>query len=138
MSQKKSKINETNQMFHTEKIIHVVSVCNVLDGDILLHRRRRGGRGRFPIQPRIDMEPKAESLIPNPSVNEPAIYLDLAEAEVLRLVDIEGLYQEDAGSRMGVSRGTIWRLLSSARSKMARALFEGRKLIVGIAEETSE
>ncbi len=103
-----------------------------------MHRRRRGGRGRFPIQPNIDTKPKAESLIPNPSEKQPPIYLDLAEAEVLRLVDIEGLYQEEAGSRMGVSRGTIWRLLSSARSKMARALFEGRKLIVGIAEEIAE
>ena len=115
-----------------------VSVCNIPSGAHIMHRRRRGGRGRFPIQPRIDVKPKAESLLPKPSGNDVPIYLDLAEAEVLRLVDIEGLYQEEAGDRMGVSRGTIWRLLSSARAKMARSLFEGRKLIVGLSDEIAE
>lgn len=96
-----------------------------------MHRRRRGGRGRFPIQPTIGKKPKAERMIPRPSAAGDEIYLDLAEAEVLRLVDIEGLYQEEAGTKMGVSRGTIWRLLASARKKVAQSLFEGRPLVVG-------
>jgi len=32
---------------------------------------------------------------------------------------------------MGLSRGTIWRLLVSARRKIVQALFEGRPLVVG-------
>ena len=99
-----------------------------------MHRRRAGLRGRFPIQPKIGMKPKVERLSPEPKSNGEAIYLDLAEAEVLRLVDIEGLYQEQAGKMMGVSRGTIWRLLTSARKKIASSLFEGRTLVVGISE----
>ncbi|MDF1537574.1 MAG: DUF134 domain-containing protein [Candidatus Thorarchaeota archaeon] len=99
-----------------------------------MHRRRRGGRGRFPIQPNIGKKPKAERMIPKPQTTGDEIYLDLAEAEVLRLVDIEGLYQEQAGNKMGVSRGTIWRLLASARKKVAQSLFEGRPLVVGFAE----
>ena len=99
-----------------------------------MHRRRRGGRGRFPIQPSIGKEPKAKRLTPKPVVDSNEIYLDLAEAEVLRLVDIEGLYQEQAGAKMGVSRGTIWRLLASARRKVAQSLFEGRPLVVGFPE----
>ncbi|MFW9908861.1 MAG: DUF134 domain-containing protein [Candidatus Thorarchaeota archaeon] len=99
-----------------------------------MHRRRRGGRGRFPIQPNIGKKPKAERLIPKPLSQENEIYIDLAEAEVLRLVDIEGLYQEQAGNKMGVSRGTIWRLLASARRKVAQSLFEGRPLVVGFSE----
>lgn len=99
-----------------------------------MHRRRRGGRGRFPIQPNIGKKPKAERMIPKPQAMGNEIYLDLAEAEVLRLVDIEGLYQEQAGNKMGVSRGTIWRLLASARKKVAQSLFEGRPLVVGFAE----
>jgi predicted DNA-binding protein (UPF0251 family) len=35
---------------------------------------------------------------------------------------------------MGVSRGTIWRLLSSARKKVAESIFEGRTLVIGESE----
>jgi predicted DNA-binding protein (UPF0251 family) len=56
------------------------------------------------------------------------IYLESAEVEVLRLVDFEGLSQAEAGERMGVSRGTIWRLVQSARKKTAQALSEGRMI----------
>jgi len=31
---------------------------------------------------------------------------------------------------MGVSRGTVWRLIKNARKKVARALAEGRALAV--------
>ncbi len=68
---------------------------------------------------------------PHPLGSPEPLVLDLAEAEVLRLVDIEGLYQEDAGRAMGVSRGTVWRLLASARSKVARAIYDARPLIIG-------
>ena len=101
-----------------------------------MHRRRKGGRGRFPIQPRISERPQATRLVPVPTGQDrPPIYLDLAEAEVLRLVDIDGLYQEQAGSAMGVSRGTVWRLLASARRKMAQALHDARPIVVGIDED---
>ena len=45
---------------------------------------------------------------------------------MLRLVDMLGHSQEEAGEMMGVSRGTIWRLLQEARKKTAKALTEGR------------
>lgn len=63
--------------------------------------------------------------------NQEPVYLDFAEAEVLRLVDLEGMYQEHAGVAMGLSRGTIWRLLVSARRKIVLAMFEGRPLVIG-------
>ena len=53
-----------------------------------------------------------------------------AELEVLRLVDLEDLSQEEAGRKMGVSRGTVWRLLQSARKKTSRAFTEARPLLV--------
>jgi hypothetical protein len=56
------------------------------------------------------------------------VVLDGAELEVIRLVDLEGLSQEEAGAKMGVSRGTIWRLLQEARRKIATALSEGRRI----------
>ena len=92
----------------------------------------------FPIQPNIGRKPKAERLIPKPQTGSNEIYLDLAEAEVLRLVDIEGMYQEQAGKAMGVSRGTIWRLLASARKKVAQALYDGRPLVIGFSNEAEK
>jgi len=66
--------------------------------------------------------------IPNPARNLEPIFIDVAELEAFRLVDLEGLSQEEAGNRMGVSRGTVWRLLQSARRKTAQAITEGRPL----------
>ncbi len=51
------------------------------------------------------------------------------EMEVLRLCDRDGLTQEEAGQKMGVSRGTIQRIITVAREKTARALSEGKALI---------
>ena len=74
------------------------------------------------------MAPPIAGLIPNPVRNLEPVFLDIAELEAFRLVDLEGLSQEEAGKRMGVSRGTVWRLLHSARRKTAQALTEGRPL----------
>jgi len=100
-----------------------------------MHRKRKGGRGRFPIQPKIKGTPYAKKMAPEPRGNDEPIYIDLAEVEVLRLVDLTGMYQEQAGSEMGISRGTIWRLLVSAREKVTRSIIEGRTLVVGLQED---
>jgi predicted DNA-binding protein (UPF0251 family) len=39
---------------------------------------------------------------------------------------------------MGVSRGTVWRLLQSARKKTSQALTEGRPLQVVTGQSTEE
>jgi len=58
------------------------------------------------------------------------VQLALDELEALRLCDLLGLDQETAGMRMGVSRGTVQRLLSSARAKVADALVNGKALVI--------
>ena len=58
------------------------------------------------------------------------VQLNLDELEALRLCDLLGLDQEAAGERMGVSRGTVQRLLSSARAKVADALVNGKALVI--------
>lgn len=93
-------------------------------------RCRRGRRGRFPKPVTIPTPSKVEQFIPQPRVATNPITIEPAEIEALRLVDLEGLSQEQAGTEMGVSRGTIWRLLQSARKKVAQALTEGRALTV--------
>jgi predicted DNA-binding protein (UPF0251 family) len=57
------------------------------------------------------------------------------ELEVLRLCDFEGLFQAQAGERMGVSRGTVQRLLTEARRKVAEALATGAALVFALDEE---
>jgi len=69
-------------------------------------------------------------------VGRPAQDLDvevlrLDELEALRLADLEGLYQEAAAERMGVSRATFGRILERAHATVARALIRERLLVVG-------
>jgi predicted DNA-binding protein (UPF0251 family) len=62
----------------------------------------------------------------------------MAELEAFRLVDMEGLSQEEAGQQMGVSRGTIWRLVQSARKKAAKALSEGRPIYIATQSKSGQ
>ena len=58
------------------------------------------------------------------------VVLQLDELEALRLCDLLNLSQEEAGARMGVSRGTVQRLLSAARAKVADALLHGKAIVI--------
>jgi predicted DNA-binding protein (UPF0251 family) len=51
------------------------------------------------------------------------------ELEALKLCDLDDLTQEEAGARMGVSRGTVQRTLTSARKKVAMALTQGGAIV---------
>lgn len=62
------------------------------------------------------------------------IVLNLDEFEALRLCDYDGLSQIEAGEAMGVSRGTIQRLLISGRKKVVDVLLHSKELIL-ISEE---
>jgi predicted DNA-binding protein (UPF0251 family) len=56
------------------------------------------------------------------------VTLTLDELEAIRLADLEGLYQEQAAERMGVSRATFGRIATSAHRKVAEALVGGLAL----------
>jgi len=58
------------------------------------------------------------------------ITLGLDEFEAIRLCDLDGLDQETAGRRMGVSRGTVQRLVQTGRSKLIRALVDSSALVI--------
>jgi predicted DNA-binding protein (UPF0251 family) len=60
------------------------------------------------------------------------------ELEALRLCDLEGLDQAGAGERMGISRGTVQRLLKSGRETVTRALVRGEALVIGEVEEDQQ
>lgn len=59
------------------------------------------------------------------------VALSVDELEAVRLADLEGLYQDDAAARMGVSRPTFARVVAAARRKVAEALVGGRALRIG-------
>jgi predicted DNA-binding protein (UPF0251 family) len=94
-------------------------------------RFRHGRRGRSPKPIILGATPPISSFTPNPISSLEPILLEAAELEAFRLVDFEGLSQEEAAKRMGVSRGTVWRLVQRARRKTAQALSEGRPIRIG-------
>lgn len=83
------------------------------------HRRCRRFDGDRVFKPRsIPMADLAE------------VHLGLDELEAMRLCDLDELDQATAGTRMGVSRGTVQRLLQSGRAKVLRALVDSAALII--------
>ena len=66
------------------------------------------------------------------------IRLELGELEAMRLCDVESHDQERAGRQMGVSRGTIQRLLKRGRSKVIKALVESAALVIERGEQDED
>ncbi|APM38016.1 DUF134 domain-containing protein [Clostridium kluyveri] len=60
-------------------------------------------------------------------INEPII-MTVEEYETIRLMDLEGLNQEESASVMGVARSTIQRIYDDARKKIAKSLVNGKIL----------
>jgi predicted DNA-binding protein (UPF0251 family) len=54
--------------------------------------------------------------------------LTVDEYEAIRLVDKDGLDQQQAADRMGISRATCARIVESAHRKVAEALTEGKAI----------
>jgi len=54
--------------------------------------------------------------------------LAVDEFEAIRLKDLEGLEQEEASKKMNISQPTFFRLLDSARKKIADAIVNGKAI----------
>jgi len=59
-----------------------------------------------------------------------SVDLLLEEFEALRLADYEDLTQEESAKKMNISRPTFTRLYDKARKKIAKALVEGKAIII--------
>lgn len=73
----------------------------------------------------IESPPPWERYLPEGRRQAAEVTLGLDMFEALRLVDAEGLPQEAAAGRMGVSTPTLCRLLGEARRRVATALRDG-------------
>jgi predicted DNA-binding protein (UPF0251 family) len=58
------------------------------------------------------------------------VVLGIDELEALRLCDGAGLNQAEAGEQMGVSRGTVQRLVTSGRRKVIGAILNSQALVI--------
>lgn len=106
-------------------------------------RRRYGKNGNWhkkgpgrPISFKNIQEPIFKQFLPVvppnliDKVDKSPIFLFYDELEAIKLVDYVNLTQEQAGDKMQVSRGTIWRLVQSARRKILNSILEGRALYI--------
>lgn len=59
-----------------------------------------------------------------------SVVLQYDEYEAIRLLDYEGLMQEQAAERMNVSRPTLTRIYENARKTVAKALMEGKMILI--------
>ena len=86
-------------------------------------RRRRQGFWRYPRY--IEYEPPFRVYAPLYAAPPARIVLTLSELEAMRLVYVEGLTQEEAAARMGISRKTLWNDLKNGRKKLINAILKG-------------
>lgn len=56
------------------------------------------------------------------------ITITIDQYETIRLIDLEGLTQEECSNQMNIARTTVQRIYSEARKKIAESLVEGKVL----------
>jgi predicted DNA-binding protein (UPF0251 family) len=63
------------------------------------------------------------------------VELSLDQFEAMRLCDHEGLDQQQAGERMGVSRGTVQRLIYRGRQQVIEALLRNHAIAINLRNQ---
>lgn len=66
------------------------------------------------------------------------VNIDLDQFEAMRLCDLEGMDQTRAGQAMGISRGTVQRLLYHGRKQLLEAILNNQGLTVNLRESEVE
>ena len=58
------------------------------------------------------------------------LVMSVEEYESIRLMDYEGLNQEESAKKMEIGRSTFQRIYDDARKKIAQSLVDGRNIII--------
>ncbi|MGI5970181.1 MAG: DUF134 domain-containing protein [Oscillospiraceae bacterium] len=61
---------------------------------------------------------------------EEAVCMTVDEYETIRLIDLEGLTQEECAEKMNIARTTVQGIYNEARKKIAKSLVEGKELCI--------
>lgn len=82
---------------------------------------------------RICEKPKCRLFRPHDikSSGEDAVRMTLDEYECIRLIDYEGLTQEQCAAQMDAARTTIQAIYKSGREKLADSLVNAKELYIG-------
>lgn len=78
----------------------------------------------------VCMMPHYTSFSPKNGTHGDTVKMTVDEFETIRLIDLEGLTQEQCAGQMEVARTTVQAIYASARKKLAECIVNGLSLVI--------
>jgi predicted DNA-binding protein (UPF0251 family) len=79
---------------------------------------------------RVCCLPTVKEFLPRHLQSEEIVTMSVDEYETIRLIDLEGLMQEQCAQSMNIARTSVVSIYAVARHKLADALINGKRLII--------